>query len=172
MGGGGGRRFYRRGGRPPPPVGRGRARALTTAAARRAPRSFARGRSLRPPSCPRPPPPPAVAGIEELARARPLIAACNLTLANAALTGDKRLLFSDAGDAFVMYQIAGRSWVGVCGPVGSPDGAEELVWRLREMSDQHGAQTVFYQVSGERLALYVDLGLGALKIGEEVAFPL
>ena len=117
-------------------------------------------------------PPPAVAGIEELTRARPLIAACNLTLANAALTGDKRLLFSDAGDAFVMYQIAGRSWVALGDPVGSAQGAEELVWRLREMSDQHGAQTVFYQVSAERLALYVDLGLAALKIGEEARVPL
>jgi phosphatidylglycerol lysyltransferase len=112
-------------------------------------------------------PEPAVAGTEELARAGPLIAACNLTLANAALTGDKRLLFSDAGDAFLMYQIAGRSWIALGDPVGSPQGAEQLVWRLREMSDHHGGQTVFYQVSAERLSLYVDLGLAALKIGEE-----
>ncbi|TLY49078.1 MAG: lysylphosphatidylglycerol synthetase family protein, partial [Gammaproteobacteria bacterium] len=54
-------------------------------------------------------PQPAVAGPEELARARALIAGADATLANAALTGDKRLLFSDAGDAFVMYQIAGHS---------------------------------------------------------------
>ena len=56
-------------------------------------------------------PEPAVAGPEELARARALIAGADATLANAALTGDKRLLFSDAGDAFVMYQIAGHSWI-------------------------------------------------------------
>ncbi|HYM26632.1 MAG TPA: phosphatidylglycerol lysyltransferase domain-containing protein, partial [Steroidobacteraceae bacterium] len=54
----------------------------------------------------------------------------------------------------------------------SPQGAEELVWRLHEMSDHHGGQTVFYQVSGERLALYVDLGLAALKIGEEARVAL
>ena len=51
-------------------------------------------------------PEPAVAGVAELARVRPLIASADLTLANAALTGDKRLLFSDAGDAFIMYQVA------------------------------------------------------------------
>jgi phosphatidylglycerol lysyltransferase len=117
-------------------------------------------------------PEPAVAGSEELARARPLIAACDLTLANAALTGDKRLLFSEAGDAFLMYQIGRHNWIALGDPVGSQQGAEELVWRLREMSDHHGAQTVFYQVCAERLALYVDLGLAALKIGEEARVPL
>ncbi len=117
-------------------------------------------------------PEPAVAGPQELARARPLIAASDLTLPNAALTGDKRLLFSEAGDAFVMYQIAGHSWIALGDPVGSQAGAEELVWRLREISDHHGGQTVFYQVCGERLGLYVDLGLAALKIGEEARVQL
>ena len=117
-------------------------------------------------------PEPALAGPEELARARALIAGADATLANAALTGDKRLLFSDAGDAFVMYQIAGHSWIALGDPVGSQQGAEELVWRLREISDHHGGQTVFYQVGPERLALYVDLGLAALKIGEEARVPL
>jgi phosphatidylglycerol lysyltransferase len=117
-------------------------------------------------------PEPAVAGAAELARARALIASCDQTLANAALTGDKRLLFSDAGDAFVMYQIARHSWIALGDPVGARAGAEELVWRLREMSDRHGAQTVFYQVCADRLALYVDLGLAALKIGEEARVAL
>ena len=117
-------------------------------------------------------PEPAVAGPDELARARALIAQCDSTLANAALTGDKRLMFNDAGSAFVMYQIAGRSWIALGDPVGARDGAEELVWRLREMSDHHGCDTVFYQVCAERLALYVDLGLAALKVGEEARVPL
>jgi phosphatidylglycerol lysyltransferase len=117
-------------------------------------------------------PEPAVANVADLERARALIAHSDLTLANAALTGDKRLLFSDAGDAFLMYQIAGRSWIALGDPVGAQNGAEELVWRLREISDHHGGQTVFYQVCGERLSLYVDLGLAALKIGEEARVPL
>jgi phosphatidylglycerol lysyltransferase len=117
-------------------------------------------------------PEPAVAGAAEIARARPLIATSPTTLANAALTGDKRLLFSDDGDAFLMYQIAGHSWVALGDPVGEESGAEELVWRLREMSDHHGGHPVFYQVGAERLALYVDLGLAALKIGEEARVPL
>jgi phosphatidylglycerol lysyltransferase len=117
-------------------------------------------------------PEPAVAGPDDLDRARKIISTSALTVANAALTGDKRLLFSDSGDAFVMYQIAGRSWIALGDPVGSDAGAEELVWRFREMSDRHGGQTVFYQASGDRLPLYVDLGLAALKIGEEARVPL
>jgi phosphatidylglycerol lysyltransferase len=117
-------------------------------------------------------PEPAVAGEEELERARRIIAKSDLTVANAALTGDKRLLFNDSGDSFVMYQIAGRSWIALGDPVGPEAGAEELVWRFREMSDRHGGQTVFYQASGDRLPLYVDLGLAALKIGEEARVPL
>ncbi len=117
-------------------------------------------------------PEPAVAGPGELARARALIEQCDTTLANAALTGDKRLLFSEAGTAFVMYQVAGRSWIALGDPVGPREGAEELVWRLRELSDRHGCENVFYQVGAERLGLYVDLGLAALKIGEEARVPL
>jgi phosphatidylglycerol lysyltransferase len=72
-----------------------------------------------------------------------------------------------------MYQIAGRSRIALGDPVGARAGAEELVWRLREISDTHGGATVFYQVCAEHLSLYVDLGLAALKIGEEarVALP-
>jgi phosphatidylglycerol lysyltransferase len=117
-------------------------------------------------------PEPAVAGAAELEKARAVIAGSDLTIANAALTGDKRLLFGDAGDSFVMYQIAGRSWIALGDPVGPHAAAEELVWRFRELSDRHGGQTVFYQVAAERLALYVDLGLAALKIGEEARVPL
>jgi len=117
-------------------------------------------------------PEPAVADAEDLARVRPIIATSNLTLANAALTGDKRLLFSDTADAFLMYQVMGQSWIALGDPVGPPERAEELVWRFRELSDRHGGRTVFYQAGGDRLPLYVDLGLDALKIGEEARVPL
>jgi phosphatidylglycerol lysyltransferase len=71
-----------------------------------------------------------------------------------------------------MYQVNGRSWIALGDPVGPKARAEELVWRFRELSDHHGGRTVFYQASGDRLPLYVDLGLAALKIGEEARVPL
>lgn len=58
----------------------------------------------------------------------------------------------------------------------SADGAtgaqDELVWRFHELADRQGRWTVFYQVSGDRLPLYLDLGLAPLKLGEEARVPL
>ncbi|HEY3809097.1 MAG TPA: bifunctional lysylphosphatidylglycerol flippase/synthetase MprF [Steroidobacteraceae bacterium] len=117
-------------------------------------------------------PEPGVASEEDMARARPLIGGCSQALANAALSGDKRMLFSAAGDAFLMYQINGRSWVALGDPVGQPASKEELVWRFRELSDHHGGWTVFYQVSADQLPLYIDAGLTVMKLGEEARVQL
>jgi len=117
-------------------------------------------------------PEPATPRAADLECARRAIADSEATLANVALAGDKRLLFSEQGDAFIMYQIAGRSWVALGDPVGPRARHEELVWRFRELSDRHGGWTVFYQVSGERLPLYVDLGLAPSKLGEEARVAL
>jgi phosphatidylglycerol lysyltransferase len=117
-------------------------------------------------------PEPGVASQDDLARARVLIGGCSQALANAALSGDKRLLFSAAGDSFLMYQINGRSWVALGDPTGARAGQEELVWRFRELSDRHGGWTVFYQISADQLPLYIDLGLAVMKLGEEARVRL
>ena len=105
-------------------------------------------------------------------RARLAIAASDASLANAALAGDKRLLWHPAGDAFVMYQVSRGSWVALGDPVGPAARAEDLVWSFRELVDRGGGRTVFYQVSGRALPLYLDLGLALLKLGEEARVPL
>jgi len=117
-------------------------------------------------------PEPAVASIEDLSRARAIINRSDNCLANAALTGDKRLLFNESADAFLMYQVSGRSWIALGDPVGSRGGAEDLVWYFRELSHRHAGHTVFYQTSAERLSLYADLGLAPLKVGDEARVPL
>ena len=117
-------------------------------------------------------PDPGAASVVDVRQARVLLAQAGQALANAVLIGDKRILFSEARDAFLMYQISGSSWIALGDPVGRRESHEELVWQFRALSDRHGARTVFYQVSGERLPLYVDLGLAALKLGEEARVPL
>jgi phosphatidylglycerol lysyltransferase len=112
-------------------------------------------------------PEPAVASAEDLGRARTIINSSDNCLANAALTGDKRLLFNDSADALLMYQVSGRSWIALGDPVGSRGGVEDLVWRFRELAARHAGQPVFYQTGAERLSLYADLGLAPLKVGEE-----
>jgi phosphatidylglycerol lysyltransferase len=118
------------------------------------------------------PPEPALPGEAGLARARPIIDRSPDSSAHLALVRDKQLLFSASGDAFLMYGVAGRSWVAMGDPVGPEPDATELAWTFREISDAHGGWTCFYQVGPERLGRYLDLGLSLLKIGEEALVPL
>lgn len=94
------------------------------------------------------------------------------TTGSLALLGDKRLLFHPTADAFVMYQVSGRSWVSMGDPVGSPEQSAELAWAFRELCDRHGGWSVFYEVPAASMPIYVDMGLALLKLGEEARVPL
>jgi len=115
---------------------------------------------------------PAFPGPEELERASRIVEASPRTEANLALLGDKALLFSNSGKAFIMYGIEGRSWVAMGAPIGSAAEGRELAWKFRELAERHGGWTVFYEVGPEHLPLYLDLGLTLLKIGENASIPL
>ncbi len=108
----------------------------------------------------------------DLPRLRAVVARADVSLANAALACDKRLLWHPAGDAFVMYQVAGDSWIALGDPVGPAARQEELAWAFRELVDRRGGRAVFYQVEPRRLPLYLDLGLSMVKLGEEARVPL
>lgn len=118
------------------------------------------------------PPEPHCPTAEELARARPLIDAAPETLPHLALSGDKPLLFSKAGDAFLSYAVEGRSWIAMGDPVGPEKAATELAWTLRELADHHGGWAVFYQVGPAALPRYLDMGLSLFRLGEEALVPL
>jgi phosphatidylglycerol lysyltransferase len=120
----------------------------------------------------RPSPEPTAARGADLTRARRLIERGEQSLANAALRGDKRLLFAAAGEAFLAYQIAGHTWVALGDPLGARPGVEALMWRFCQMADRHGGQPVFYQTGSRWLARYEDLGLAPLPIGAQARVPL
>ncbi|MCM8565381.1 bifunctional lysylphosphatidylglycerol flippase/synthetase MprF [Thauera linaloolentis] len=86
--------------------------------------------------------------------------------------GDKYLLFSADGRAFIMYGRQGRSWVALSDPIGPRECWPELVWRFAEMARHAGGRAVFYQVAPESLGLYADAGLMAFKLGEEARVHL
>ena len=92
--------------------------------------------------------------------------------ANLALLGDKLFLFSESGKSFLMYGVAGRSWVALGEGVGEEEERPELAWRFGELCDRHGGWPVFYEVPKDHVYLYVDLGLSLLKLGEEARVPL
>jgi len=130
---------------------------------------FALARLLRPA-----PPPPSLPDPAELDRAAAIADASPRAGAFLALLGDKELLFHTGGEGFVMYGVSGRAWVAMGDPVASDAAVRrELAWRFREEADRHGGTPVFYEVGGDDLPIYVDLGLQLRKIGEEarVALP-
>jgi phosphatidylglycerol lysyltransferase len=108
----------------------------------------------------------------DLARATELIVEADDTTANLALLGDKNLLFNADRSAYIMYGIAGRSWVSMGDPVGPAAAREDLAWTFLERCDGMATAPVFYQVTPENLPLYVDLGLNLTKLGEEARVPL
>jgi len=128
---------------------------------------YAAGRLLKPA-----PPQPAEPGAQELEKAYFTVRESVAVSANLALLGDKRLLFSPEGDAFIMYAVEGRSWIAMGDPVGPEVRRPELIWKFRELSDRYGGRPVFYEVGHENLNLYLDIGLSLLKLGEEARVPL
>ncbi|HEX2187574.1 MAG TPA: bifunctional lysylphosphatidylglycerol flippase/synthetase MprF [Longimicrobiaceae bacterium] len=108
----------------------------------------------------------------ELAVAERVIAAQPSTMPYLACLRDKTLLFGEAGDAFLMYAVQGKSWVALGGPVGPPERAPELIRAFIERADDFGGDPAFYQVPRDRLHLYADFGLTFAKLGEEAYVPL
>jgi phosphatidylglycerol lysyltransferase len=94
------------------------------------------------------------------------------TTANLALLGDKNLLFNKDRTACIMFQSSGSSWVAMGDPIGPPELGEALAWDFLEDCDGMAVSAVFYQVTPERLPLYIDLGLNLSKLGEEARVPL
>jgi phosphatidylglycerol lysyltransferase len=81
-------------------------------------------------------------------------------------------MFSASGRSFIMYGLSGRSCVAMGDPVGQPSEAAELGWAFLERCDRNAWWPVFYEVRGENLPLYLDLGLTPLKIGEDARVSL
>lgn len=96
-----------------------------------------------------------------------VIATADRTDAMLAFTGDKRFLVSPDGDAFLMYQIRGSSWIVMADPVGPREAWSDLLWTIRSMADAAQGRLMLYQISSDMLELAIALGLQIVKYGEE-----
>lgn len=85
---------------------------------------------------------------------------------------DKDILFNKSQDTFIMYACHNRTLIALFDPIGNPDHYEELIWQFRDYCDLHNVQPVFYQISPENIALYMDIGLTIIKLGDEVTLDL
>ncbi|MCO7540826.1 bifunctional lysylphosphatidylglycerol flippase/synthetase MprF [Pseudomonas sp. VA159-2] len=109
---------------------------------------------------------------EELQRANRILLASDQPDGGLALTGDKALLFHPSDNAFLMYARRGRSLVALYDPIGPAQERAEMIWQFRDLCDLHHARPVFYQVRAENLPFYMDIGLTAIKLGEEARVDL
>lgn len=118
------------------------------------------------------PPTTSLPTAKDIDSVRPIIERSPELEANLALLRDKSLLFSENGEAFLMYGVERRSWVAMGGPFGATTDRTEVAWLFRELSSRHGGRTVFYEVGADELPLMIDLGLSVYKIGERGRVPL
>ncbi|MEM8563534.1 MAG: bifunctional lysylphosphatidylglycerol flippase/synthetase MprF [Pseudomonadota bacterium] len=109
---------------------------------------------------------------EQLAQIDPIVKASTNSNANLALLGDKQFLVHPQGEAAIMYQLSGRSYISMGDPLGNPEHFNELVWNFRELCDRRSVHCAFYEVGEKYLPLYVDLGLSLSKLGEEALVDL
>ena len=103
---------------------------------------------------------------DAMERALSIVEAQDMSDANLVRMGDKSLLFSTDGRAFIMYGQRARSWIALFDPVGPVDAWPELIWHFIEKARAAGCRAVFYQVSPQGLAYYADAGLRAFRLGE------
>lgn len=120
----------------------------------------------------RPDPEPGVPEAEILDQIRRILANEHNPRANLVLLGDKRILFSDSGNAFIMYQTKGRSWVVLCDPVGPAEEHGDLIWKFHGLCDRYGAWPVFYLIDDIGFEWYRQIGLSIDKLGDDAMMPL
>jgi phosphatidylglycerol lysyltransferase len=89
-----------------------------------------------------------------------------------AFSGDKRFVFSDSGKSFLMYGKQGARIVAYGDPIGEPAEFDELCWSFVDLARRDSSKAMFYEVSTQNLPLFVGLGFGLHKIGEEAVINL
>lgn len=109
---------------------------------------------------------------EEIDRAIALLDSQPNASAGLVRLGDKNVLFSDCGNAFIMYARQGRSLVALFDPVGPTELWPDLLQKFIAAARRQRCRPVFYQVSTEFLPHAFDSGLRPYKLGEQAVVDL
>ncbi len=109
---------------------------------------------------------------ENLDRALAILARQPEAAAGLVRLGDKQVLVSDCGEAFLMYARQGRSLIALFDPVGPQPLWAPLVGKFIAEARRCRCRPVFYQVSADFLPIAVDMRLQALKLGEQAVVDL
>lgn len=109
---------------------------------------------------------------QDLHRAEQILQEAGTASASLFRLGDKQLVFSENGSAFIMYARQGRSLVALFDPVGREEEWPGLVKRFIATARTAGCRPVFYQVSPRFLPVAIEAGLTAHKLGEQAIVDL
>ena len=88
------------------------------------------------------------------------------------LTGDKAIMLSDNQHAFLMFGVAGSSWIAYGPPVGDEEACEEVAYSFVDAARRAGARPIFFEVGPVAVPLMLDLGMTLHKMGEEAVVNL
>lgn len=94
------------------------------------------------------------------------------TRPNLVLLADKRVLFNESENAFIMYQVQKKSWIALSDPVGPEQEHSNLVWQFMGLCARYQGIPVFYQVGKSNRSKYIDLGLALIHLGDDARVPL
>ena len=108
----------------------------------------------------------------DMEKVHSIIVQSKMAMVNFVLLGDKSLLFSDSGKTFIMYGKQGRSLVSLGGPFGLEEEWMDIIWKFRNLAENHDCRPVFSAIKAEHIYYYLDLGLSLAKMGEEAIVPL
>jgi lysylphosphatidylglycerol synthetase-like protein (DUF2156 family) len=110
----------------------------------------------------------------DLARADAILAGANLCdpQSNAALTGDKRFLFSPSGKCFISYAVTNRVWLALGGPIGQSSEAHDMVSAFLAAAKGANAKPCFYGVGPQFDGLVQEFQLTRLKTGARALLNL
>lgn len=96
-----------------------------------------------------------------------IVAASSAAEAHLVGLGDKKLVFNDAGTAFIMYAQQGRRLVALFDPVGPQDAWAELFDKFVRLAASRNSMPVFYQVSQRFVTFASQRGFAGYKLGEQ-----
>lgn len=109
---------------------------------------------------------------QDLQRAEQVLQQAGTACASLYRLGDKQLMFSESGEAFIMYARQGRSLVALFDPVGTQEEWAGLVRSFVALARAARCRPVFYQVSPRFLPFAIEAGLTPHKLGEQAIVDL
>lgn len=88
------------------------------------------------------------------------------------LLDDKKYLFNDKKNAFIMYGSSNSNYISLGDPVCSEDNISDLIGSFSKLGRINDKNIAFYQIDEKHLKYYLDLGLKVIKIGEEAVIDI